>query len=80
LGSCFCAESMFHRETDCSKIALWAMVNKCRELGFAIFDAQVMNPHLDRMGALAVPHEEYMPMLEVALRESTPWSITRFTA
>ena len=26
LGACFCAESMFHRATDASKVALWAMV------------------------------------------------------
>jgi leucyl/phenylalanyl-tRNA---protein transferase len=74
LGSCFCAESMFHRETDCSKIALWAMINRCRALGFDIFDAQVMNPHLDSMGAFEIEHEEYMQLLEVALQKRTPWS------
>lgn len=74
LGSCFCAESMFHRETDCSKIALWAMVERCRALGFDIFDAQVMNPHLESMGAIEISHHEYMVMLEKALRKKTPWS------
>lgn len=74
LGACFCAESMFHRETDCSKIALWAMVNRCRELGFQIFDAQIMNPHLESMGAQDMSHAEYLERLEVALRYSTEWS------
>jgi len=74
LGACFCAESMFHRETDCSKIALWAMVNRCRELGFEIFDAQVMNPHLERMGAVEIEHHDYMVKLEKALQKTTPWS------
>jgi len=74
LGSCFCAESMFHRRTNGSKVALWAMVEKCRELGFTIFDAQIMNPHLRSLGAYEVTHNEYMGMLIKALRDKTAWS------
>ena len=74
LGSCFCAESMFHRETDASKVALWALVDKCRELGFTIFDAQIMNPHLSSLGAFEVSNEEYQRMLKAALRTHTDWS------
>lgn len=74
MGSCFCAESMFHRETDGSKLALWAMVNRCRSLGFKIFDAQIMNPHLESMGAFEIDHWDYMALLEPALLEETPWS------
>ncbi len=74
MGSCFCAESMFHRETDGSKLALWAMVNRCRSLGFKIFDAQIMNPHLESMGAFEIDHWDYMALLEAALLEETPWS------
>jgi leucyl/phenylalanyl-tRNA--protein transferase len=74
LGSCFCAESMFHRETDASKVALWAMVERCRELGFTIFDAQIMNPHLASLGAYEIPNRKYMRMLEEALTRSTPWA------
>ncbi|MDR3692397.1 MAG: leucyl/phenylalanyl-tRNA--protein transferase [Fimbriimonas sp.] len=74
LGSCFCAESMFHRATDASKIALWAMINRCRELGFTIFDAQIMNPHLDSLGAYEVPHLAFEIMLSDALKRATQWS------
>lgn len=74
LGGCFCAESMFHRRTNASKVALWAMVNKCRELGFTIFDAQIMNPHLESLGAFEVPHRQYIPMLAQALEVDTIWS------
>gem|GEM_PF-483941 len=77
LGSCFCAESMFHRATNASKVALWAMVEKCRSLGFTIFDAQIMNPHLKSLGAYPVPHEKYIAMLREALTHSTPWSCPR---
>ena len=73
-GSCFCAESMFFRATDASKVALWALVNRCRDLGFTIFDAQIMNPHLDSLGAYEVPHLAYEIMLSDALNRTTPWS------
>jgi len=74
LGSCFCGESMFHRETNASKVALWALVEKCRELGFTVFDAQIMNPHLKSLGAYEVSHEEYMELLQDALKRKTVWS------
>jgi leucyl/phenylalanyl-tRNA--protein transferase len=74
IGSCFCAESMFHRETNGSKVALWAMVEHCRELGFTIFDAQIMNPHLASLGAFEIPHKQYMKQLEIALTKRTAWS------
>ncbi len=67
LGRCFCAESMFHRRTNASKVALWAMVERCREFGFTTFDAQIMNPHLRTLGAYEVSHAEYMAMLARAI-------------
>lgn len=75
LGSCFCAESMFHRVTDASKVALWALVEKCRELGFTIFDAQIMNPHLASLGAYEISGAKYESMLAKALNQTTPWSV-----
>jgi leucyl/phenylalanyl-tRNA--protein transferase len=74
IGACFSAESMFHRKTDASKVALWALVNRCRELGFSIFDAQIMNPHLASLGAFEIPHEEYMALLETAKHKRTACS------
>lgn len=76
LGSCFCAESMFHRETNGSKVALWALIEKCRSLGFTIFDAQMMNSHLKSLGAFEVPHKEYVRQLADALTKTTAWSVS----
>ena len=63
---------MFHRVTDASKVALWALVDQCRHLGFTIFDAQIMNPHLDSLGAYDVPHLAFEIMLSDALKRTTP--------
>lgn len=73
-GSCFCAESMFHREDNASKVALWAMIEHCRELGFTIFDAEVMNPHLRSLGAYEIPLAEYLEMFREASTHRTQWS------
>lgn len=74
LGSCFCAESMFHLRTDASKVALWALVTRCRDLGFTLFDAQVMNPHLASLGAIEITLSDYFQRLENALAQTTDWS------
>lgn len=75
IGGCFCAESMFHRRTNASKLALWALVNHCREMGFTLFDAQIMNPHLQSLGAYEVSHDEYLKLLGAAQKVRTPWSL-----
>lgn len=74
VGLCFSAESMFHRETDAGKVALWAMVERCREMGFLLFDAQVMNPHLESLGAYPMAQAEFLRFLHESEGESTPWS------
>lgn len=78
LGGCFSAESMFHIRTNASKIALWAAVEHCRELGFTVFDAQVMNPHLARLGAFDVPLDKYLELLHRAIMVRTEWSVGPF--
>lgn len=75
IGGAFFAESMFHREIDASKVALWALINQCREKGFELFDAQVMNPHLKSLGAFSVSTDEYETLLESAVMIKTEWGL-----
>jgi len=74
IGSCFSAESMFHTHQNESKIALWAMIEKCRDLGFTMFDAQVMNPHLESLGAFEISQSKYLDLLADAIHLPTEWS------
>lgn len=64
VGKIFCAESMFHRKTDMSKIALAGLVDVCRHQGIEVFDAQILNSHLESLGAFTIPAEEYDQLLE----------------
>lgn len=67
IGGFFGGESMFHRRTDASKAAVCRLVEHLRERGFTLFDAQVPNPHLMRLGAVAIPRREYLQRLRAAL-------------
>jgi len=75
LGGFFGAESMFHRQTNASKAALHALVQECRRQGFAVFDAQIMNPHLASLGAFEVSTRRFEAMLAQALRVKTRWGL-----
>ena len=67
VGGLFAGESMFHRRTDASKVALAALVGRLRERGFVLFDVQMTTPHLLRMGAVEIPRAEYLERLREAV-------------
>lgn len=66
-GGAFMAESMFHYETDASKVALAALVQRLNERRYLLLDVQYLTPHLARLGAIEIPHDEYMTRLSHAL-------------
>ena len=68
LGGAFFGESMFHRVTDASKVALVALVARMRERGFTLLDTQWTTEHLEQFGAVDIPREDYLKRLAAALR------------
>jgi leucyl/phenylalanyl-tRNA---protein transferase len=67
IGSAFFGESMFSRETDASKVAFVHLVARLNAGGFALLDAQFLNPHIERLGAVTITKGEYQKLLEPAL-------------
>jgi len=67
IGGLFAGESMFHRQTDASKVALVALVDRLVRGGASLLDVQWVTPHLASLGAVAVPREEYHRRLAAAL-------------
>ena len=67
LGAAFFGESMFHRKTDASKVALVHLVDRLRARGYELLDTQATTPHLRRFGCVDVPAAEYLRRLEDAL-------------
>jgi leucyl/phenylalanyl-tRNA--protein transferase len=68
LGGAFFGESMFHRATDASKLALVALVDRLARRGFTLLDTQWITPHLVQFGAIEIPRAEYLRRLEDALK------------
>lgn len=71
IGGLFAGESMFHTRTDTSKIAFATLVTTLRRSGFALFDVQVLNPHLASLGCIEIPRREYLARVPDALARST---------
>ena len=67
LGGAFFGESMFHRVTDASKVALVALVDRLRDRGFALLDIQWVTPHLEQFGAIEIPRAAYLRRLRQVL-------------
>lgn len=64
VGGLFAGESMFHRETDASKVALAALVGHLNVRGYRLFDIQQWTPHTGSMGAIEIPRHNYLHRLE----------------
>lgn len=70
IGGLFAGESMFHRATDASKVALVALVERLDPEG--LLDVQWVTPHLTSLGAVAIPATEYQRRLRAALARPVP--------
>ena len=60
VGALFAAESMFHRRTGASKIALAAFARTLARAGVRLIDVQFLTPHLGSMGAVEISRDEYL--------------------
>jgi leucyl/phenylalanyl-tRNA---protein transferase len=67
VGGAFFGESMFHRVTDASKIALVALVEHLRTRKFALLDTQWLTPHLQQFGGIEISRNHYLRLLRRAL-------------
>jgi leucyl/phenylalanyl-tRNA--protein transferase len=68
IGGAFIGESMFYRIPEGSKVAMVKLVERLRSRNFAFFDAQMMNPHLERFGAYIIDDPQYQVLLRKALQ------------
>ncbi len=67
-GGLFAGESMFHRVSNASKVALVRLVEHLRQRGFLLFDIQMLTPVTRRMGGTEISRDEYLQRLSKALR------------
>lgn len=69
LGGAFFGESMFHRKTDASKIAMAHLVERLKAGGYELLDTQFVTPHLASLGGVEIPREIYEVRLSHALQQ-----------
>ena len=67
LKAAFFGESMFSRATSVSQIALVALVERLRERGYLLLDAQMRTQHIAHFGAIDLMHNEYIGLLSEAM-------------
>lgn len=64
VGRVFYGESMFSQASNASKVALAALAAQLRRWHFALIDCQVRTDHLLRLGAVDIPRETFLQLLE----------------
>jgi leucyl/phenylalanyl-tRNA--protein transferase len=67
INSAFFGESMFHRVSDASKVALVHLVERLRRHGFSLLDMQYLTPHLETLGGIEISQSVYLDLLRAAL-------------
>ena len=74
----FAAESKFHRVRDASKVALVALVEMLGAGGAELLDVQWATPHLESLGAVAIPRDDYLTRLAAAVELTCdPWKTSK---
>lgn len=77
IGGMFAGESMFHTESNASKIALYELVNQLREAGFTLFDTQMVTDTTARLGAVEIERTEYLRLLAKATSRQAAFPVDR---
>ncbi|MEO8041647.1 MAG: leucyl/phenylalanyl-tRNA--protein transferase, partial [Acidobacteriota bacterium] len=62
-GGLFCGESMFHKVSNASKLALLFLIEHLKGRNSTWLDAQVMTPHIKALGAREIKRKEFLRKL-----------------
>lgn len=74
IGGAFFGESMFHRRTNASKMAMAHLVERLNTGGFVLLDTQFVTDHLASLGGIEIPREDYEERLADALEYDGDWT------
>ena len=69
MGGLFAGESMFHRVSDASKVALFHLVQRLRRQQFEMFDIQMLTPVTRQLGALNISRKDYLARIATAVEK-----------
>jgi len=63
IGQVFFGESMFHTESNASKLAFYFLIGKLREWNYQLIDCQVKSEHLINWGAKEIPRDRFITLV-----------------
>ncbi len=69
----FCGESMFHEQTDASKVAFYALSQHMLRNGMNMIDCQLVNPHLESLGCIEMSRAEFLRQITLNQRWIDCW-------
>ena len=64
MGKVFYGESMFARRSDASKVGFAHLVRQLQAWDFALIDCQVHTDHLASLGAVDIPRDDFLTLLD----------------
>lgn len=67
IGGAFFGESMFSLHSNASKMALVHLVQRLKDAGYTLLDAQFENAHLEQFGFRPMAQADYLERLDSAL-------------
>jgi leucyl/phenylalanyl-tRNA--protein transferase len=73
IGAAFFGESMFHRKTNASKIAMAHLRDRLLAGGYRLLDTQFVTDHLRTFGGIEIAREDYELRLADALGHEANW-------
>jgi leucyl/phenylalanyl-tRNA--protein transferase len=68
-GALFAGESMFHRASDASKVAVVHLFERLKEKGYLLFDTQMVTSATESLGAVEISRREYLSRLSLAVAQ-----------
>jgi len=74
VGGLFAGESMFHRVSNASKVALYRLFEHLRQRGFVLFDIQMLTPITAQLGGRSIPRADYLKRLACAVEKPCAFS------
>lgn len=69
IGGFFAGESMFHKASNASKVALFHLWEHLRSKDFELFDIQMLTPITTQLGGVEIPRSEYLIRLARAVKK-----------
>jgi leucyl/phenylalanyl-tRNA--protein transferase len=69
IGGLFAGESMFHRTSDASKVALFHLIEHLKSRGFVLFDIQMLTPITAQLGGTTISRTQYLKRLASAVEK-----------